>query len=643
MASTTKPARGPTAPAPVPSSQGLPAIGVGIDTARYGHMVSFLRPDRQLAAKKLLVMENHDSYQALRERLEQLHRQHPQAHFHIRIDAAGQYANNLERFLRSLPLLMTLTIGEPKRNRDYQKAHFPKRETDETESIAMARFAVVEAPAATAAVPQEILVLAEVAGRLQAQTKQATQAINRLHNLLARVFPELATCVHNIAATWVLELLAKYPSAAKIAQARLASLEKIPYLSKAKAQALHQAAAQSVASLRGPVAETLVRELVTAVQHSQASESTLRQLLIKTYRALPTGKHTHLTSIPGIGDTTAAILVAKIIDIDRFATPEHLVGFFGIFPEEHSSGVDKEGKPLPLGRAVMSPRGNDLVRAYLWMAALSGLRSNPALRALYRRLKAKGKRGDVALGHCMRKLLHLVFAVWKTGRPFDAKHYPWIQENDTPATEIPATTTPDAARPITAVPLSEAPEPATPLAPKAGHDKAVGHKRDQVPVKQVVTTALCSVKPISAPVNPPRSSAVARPKVDFVYVRQQVTMEQVLGHLGILSLFKGTAQQRRGPCPVHAEAPATMPAKKHTCSVQLGKNIFQCFQAECAAHGNVLDLWAAVHRVPLYEAALHLAATFHLPRNREEEPVTAARNPAVKTSSKSTVITANEV
>jgi hypothetical protein len=78
--------------------------------------------------------------------------------------------------------------------------------------------------------------------------------------------------------------------------------------------------------------------------------------------------------------------------------------------------------------------------------------------------------------------------------------------------------------------------------------------------------------------------------VDFVYLRQQVTMEQVLGHLGILSLFKGTAQQRRGPCPVHAEAPATMPAKKHTCSVQLGKNIFQCFQAECAAHGNVLDL-----------------------------------------------------
>ena len=72
MASTTTPARGATVHAPAPASQGLPAIGVGIDTARYGHVVSFLRPDRQPAASQLLVMENHASYQALRERLEQL-------------------------------------------------------------------------------------------------------------------------------------------------------------------------------------------------------------------------------------------------------------------------------------------------------------------------------------------------------------------------------------------------------------------------------------------------------------------------------------------------------------------------------------------------------------------------------------------
>src|SRR5580700_10128740 len=96
----------------------LDRIGVGIDTARYGHRVSFLRPDRQPAAKPITVLENHAGYQSLKDRLIKLHEQHPNAHFHVRIDAAGQYATNLEQFLRSLKLPMTLSIGEPKRNKD---------------------------------------------------------------------------------------------------------------------------------------------------------------------------------------------------------------------------------------------------------------------------------------------------------------------------------------------------------------------------------------------------------------------------------------------------------------------------------------------------------------------------------------------
>src|SRR5947207_12967692 len=171
----------------------LDRIGVGIDTARYGHRVSFLRPDRQPAAKPLTVLESRAGYQALHERLEQLHQQHPQAHFHVRIDAAGQYAAHLEPYLRGLQLPLTLSLGEPKRNKDYQKAHFPKRTTDDTESQAMARFAIVELPKATAPVSPAMTLLREVAGRLQAKVKQSTQALNRPHNLLTRLLPELAT------------------------------------------------------------------------------------------------------------------------------------------------------------------------------------------------------------------------------------------------------------------------------------------------------------------------------------------------------------------------------------------------------------------------------------------------------------------
>src|ERR1700738_2303170 len=236
------------------STPPLDRIGVGIDTARYGHRVWFLRPDRQPAAKPMTVLESRAGYQALRERLEQLHQQHPQARFHVRIDAAGQYAANLEHFLRGLPLPLTLSIGEPKRNKDYQKAHFPKRTTDDTESQDMARFAVGELPSATAPPSPALTMRREVAGRLQAKVKQSTQAINRLHNLLARVFPELANLTDDLSAAWVLQLLDKYPTAQRIAQARLATLKNIPYLAPELAEQLHLVAQQSVACLSGDVA-----------------------------------------------------------------------------------------------------------------------------------------------------------------------------------------------------------------------------------------------------------------------------------------------------------------------------------------------------------------------------------------------------
>jgi transposase len=581
-------------PPPVP----LDRIGVGIDTARYGHRVCFLRPDRQPAARSITVMENHEGYQSLRQRLDELHQKHPHAHFHVRVDAAGQYAANLEHFLRGLSLPMTLSIGEPKRNKDYQKAHFPKRTSDDTESQAMARFAIVEQPAASPTPSAALVLLQEVASRLQSQVKQTTRATNQLHNLLARVFPELALLTENIAANWVLDLLDKYPSAERIAQARLASIQKIPYLPADKAQALHQAAQQSVASLRDELAETLIRDLVGQLRHCQRAEQKTRELLTTALERLPPSGHQQVITIVGIGAATAAVLVAKIADIDRFPTADHLVGYFGIFPDEHTSGVDKQGRPLPAGTLRMSRQGNDLVRAYLWNAARSAMTHNPAVRALYRRLRAKGKRGDVALGHCMRKLLHLVFAVWKTNRPFNEHHFPWEQPSDTQAS-------------------TPTPSQAAPSATPTSNEKAAGHKRE-LPAKQVVTTATPSLEPEPTPVNPtPAPATPARPRVDYAFLRRQTTLEQVLCHLGLFDRLHGSGLQRRGPCPIHDQAAN----HQHTFSVHLGKNVFQCFHADCAAHGNVLDFWAALHRLTLYDAALNLAATFHLPRNREEEPV----------------------
>jgi hypothetical protein len=318
-------------------------------------------------------------------------------------------------------------------------------------------------------------------------------------------------------------LLDKYPTPQRLGQARLASLENIPFMPQDKAHPLHQAAQRSVGSLSGPVAETLVRDLVSQVRQCAQAEQKMRDLLSTAFTDLPASGHRQLITIPGIGPATAAVLTA----IDRFETANHLVGYFGIFPQESSSGVDKDGRPLPPGTMCMSPKGNDLVRNYLWNAARVGIRFNPALRALYARLKAKGRRGDVAIGHCMRKLLHLVFAVWKTNRSFDKTYFPWEPSDSQVSPAAPVATNTHATPPPVAAVASESAVAPSVSEPACANEKAAGHKRE-APAEKVVTTATSSVAPAMPAVNPAATPAptAARPRVDFTFLRGQVTMCQ---------------------------------------------------------------------------------------------------------------------
>src|SRR5262249_3201692 len=213
-----------------------------------------------------------------------------------------------------------------------------------------------------------------------------TRLINQLHHLLALAFPELALLVKDLAGGWVLELVHRYPTAARLAAASARDLGDIPYLPDPQGEPLLEHAPASIAPQRGPAVEELVRDQVRQLRDAGARQKRLENLLIDAYHALPADNH--LATIPGIGAVTAAVLTAFILDIDRFATPAKLVAYFGALPIEVASGVDRDGNARGPRRFVMSRRGNDLVRRYLWMAALSAIRCNPAVRALYARVVA---------------------------------------------------------------------------------------------------------------------------------------------------------------------------------------------------------------------------------------------------------------
>lgn len=123
-----------------------------------------------------------------------------------------------------------------------------------------------------------------------------------------------------------------------------------------------------------------------------------------------------LKSIPGIGDLTACKLLAEIRDIHAFDNAPQLVAFAGLNPTQRISGTSVKTKPR------LSKRGSPHLRVALFFPALVAKRRNPILARFASRLAEAGKCKMAVMGAVMRKLLHLVYGILKSGRPFDP-HY----------------------------------------------------------------------------------------------------------------------------------------------------------------------------------------------------------------------------
>jgi transposase len=119
-----------------------------------------------------------------------------------------------------------------------------------------------------------------------------------------------------------------------------------------------------------------------------------------------------LESIPGIGPITAASFISEVGDISRFKKPEQLVAYAGIDPRVHQSGTSVNGK------GYISKRGNKILRTRLFNAASVAVLYDNMFKEFFRKKKDEGKPYRVALVATMRKMTHVIHAVWTRGTPF---------------------------------------------------------------------------------------------------------------------------------------------------------------------------------------------------------------------------------
>jgi transposase len=165
------------------------------------------------------------------------------------------------------------------------------------------------------------------------------------------------------------------------------------------------AAGVTVADVRASI-ETVLANLAAQITH-------VKQLIRDHLDRHPGLRQQRdlLTTIPGIGETTAAVLIAELFD-KRYTSARQAAAFAGLVPRLRESGTLR-------GRSRLSKVDPARLRKALYFPALAALRFNPTIRALHQRLGAAGKPKMVIVGAAMRKLIHLAYGVLKSGKQYD--------------------------------------------------------------------------------------------------------------------------------------------------------------------------------------------------------------------------------
>jgi transposase len=123
-----------------------------------------------------------------------------------------------------------------------------------------------------------------------------------------------------------------------------------------------------------------------------------------------------LTSIPGIGELTAGKLLAEFRAIRDFDDVRQLVAFAGLNPRQQQSGQSARGY------TPISKQGRATIRAALYMPAIVAKNHADCLRPLVQRWQQSGLCPMEIVVALMRKLLHLIYGVLKSGQPFDPNY-----------------------------------------------------------------------------------------------------------------------------------------------------------------------------------------------------------------------------
>ena len=386
-------------------------IYVGIDVAKDKHDCFITNSDGEVLFPAFTIQNNRNGFDNLFSKVQSI--SSDVSNIKVGLEATGHYSYNLLGYLidKGLP---TYVINPLHTNLYRKSLSLRKTKTDKVDARTIAMMLMsdvnLKSYSDTSYHNEELKSLTRYRFDKVQERAQLKQSVSRLVTIL---FPELEKLVSTLHIASVYALLSELPSAGKIASCHLTHLTKLlenaskGRYSKEKAIEIREAAKVSIGS-NMPAKSLELKHTLHLISELDSEISEIESEI----KGIMDQISSPILTIPGIGYRMGAMILAEIGDFSRFDSPDKILAYAGASPSTYQSGQ------LESSYSHMEKRGSRYLRFALINAAKYVCHWDETFGAYLQKKISEGKHYNVAITHATKKLVRLIYAMEKSGKPY---------------------------------------------------------------------------------------------------------------------------------------------------------------------------------------------------------------------------------
>ena len=386
-------------------------IYVGIDVAKDKHDCFITNSDGKVLFPVFTIQNNRDGFDVLFSRIQSS--SSDVSNIKVGLEATGHYSYNLLGYLIDKGL-HTFVINPLHTNLYRKSLSLRKTKTDKVDARTIALMLMsdvnLKSYSDTSYHNEELKSLTSYRFRKVQERAQLRQSVSRLVTIL---FPELEKLVPSLHIASIYALLSEFPSAGTIASCHLTHLTKRlenaskGRYSREKAIEIRNAARASIGS-NMPAKSLELKHTLRLIGELDSEISEIESEIKRIMDEI----HSPILTIPGIGYRMGAMILAEIGDFSRFDSPDKILAYAGASPSTYQSGQ------MESSYSHMEKRGSRYLRFALINATKYVCQWDETFGAYLQKKISEGKHYNVAITHAAKKLVRLIYAMEKSGKPY---------------------------------------------------------------------------------------------------------------------------------------------------------------------------------------------------------------------------------